>query len=170
MKAAFEELVSFLVRTAPWWGTFLAALVLSLVLVPLVREFNRRLGMVDQPSARRINKTPVPRGGGLAIYLTLMAVSFAFPYMFGRPFVPGQDPVMAMHLSLPPLMLVVLGYVDDKFGLPPLVKLAGQIVAATVAVLWCDLGFQRIIPFIPGWLDAAFTIFWPSASLSAFPP
>ena len=49
----------------PYAACFLGALALTLVLTPLVREMNRRLGMVDKPDKRRINKIPIPRGGGL---------------------------------------------------------------------------------------------------------
>ena len=42
---------------------------MSLVLTPLFREMARKLGMVDMPDARRINKVPIPRGGGLSIFV-----------------------------------------------------------------------------------------------------
>ena len=74
MIASWQAFTAFLVTATPWWSAFLGALVLSLVLVPLVRELNRKLGMVDAPSARRINKTPIPRGGGLAIFRSLLLV------------------------------------------------------------------------------------------------
>ena len=41
---------------------FLGALVATLLLVPIVRRINMHLGMVDMPSARRINKKPIARG------------------------------------------------------------------------------------------------------------
>lgn len=168
MIAVWEDFSAFVATTAPWWSAFLGALVLSLVLVPLVRELNRKLGMVDTPSERRINKTPIPRGGGLAIFLSLLLVAVAFRSVFGRPFIPGVEGVRAIHLFLPPALLVILGYVDDKFGLPPLVKLAGQIAAAALAVIWCRLGFSGIFPEIPRWIDAAFTIFWIVGAINAF--
>ena len=65
MMTFFRAAGRLLSITAPWWGLFLASFLLCLVLTPLVRGLARRLGMVDVPSARRINKTPVPRGGGL---------------------------------------------------------------------------------------------------------
>ena len=47
---------------------FGGALALTLLLTPIVREMNRRMGMVDNPDPRRINKVPIPRGGGLALF------------------------------------------------------------------------------------------------------
>ena len=53
----------------PFLSAFAGSLVLTLLLTPVVRELNRRLGMVDKPDPRRINTMPVPRGGGVAIVL-----------------------------------------------------------------------------------------------------
>lgn len=49
-------------------AAFVAALVTSLV-TPLVRAWVEKKGAIDQPDARRVNETPVPRAGGIAIYL-----------------------------------------------------------------------------------------------------
>ena len=63
-------------RILPYVVPFLGALALTLVLTPIVRGINRRLGMVDRPGGRRINRTPVPRGGGVALFLGI-AVSYS---------------------------------------------------------------------------------------------
>ena len=55
-------------------AAFLGALAVSLVLTPLFREMARKLGMVDKPDARRINKVPIPRGGGLSIFVAFHLV------------------------------------------------------------------------------------------------
>ena len=47
---------------------FLVALVTALVLVPLVKKVAPFLGLVDEPSERRIHKTPIPRCGGIAVF------------------------------------------------------------------------------------------------------
>ena len=56
-------------KILPYFAAFAGSLVVTLVLTPLVREVNRRLGMVDEPGSRRINTVSIPRGGGLAIVL-----------------------------------------------------------------------------------------------------
>ena len=56
----------FLHKIAPYAVAFLSAFALTFLLVPLVTRLNNRLGMVDKPDPRRINKLPVPRGGGVA--------------------------------------------------------------------------------------------------------
>ena len=64
-------MTNLLMRLTPFAIVFFAALALTLVLTPIVREVNRRLGMVDKPDPRRINKVPIPRGGGVALFLGL---------------------------------------------------------------------------------------------------
>ena len=168
MSSVIQSLLSFLSATAPWWGAFLGALALTLALVPPVRALNRRLGMVDAPSARRINTKPIPRGGGLAIYLALLALAAIFPHVFGRSIIQGISGLSVLRLLLPPTLLVLLGYADDKFGLPPVVKLLGQIAVAALAVFWFKLGFSGIFPKLPFVLDAALTIFWLVGAINAF--
>ena len=74
MTQFFTNLLSVLVKTAPYWGLFLGTFALCYVLTPLCRELARKCGMVDAPSARRINKVPTPRAGGFAIFLSVTAV------------------------------------------------------------------------------------------------
>src|SRR5262249_22141750 len=61
-------------------GITVAALIGALItmgVTPHVRRWAEKRGVVDQPEARRINKTPMPRAGGIAIFLGfLIAVLF----------------------------------------------------------------------------------------------
>ena len=51
----------------------LAALVISFLMTPVVRTFAYKVGAVDVPKdARRMHKTPIPRLGGLAIFIGFM--------------------------------------------------------------------------------------------------
>ncbi len=168
MSQFFQSLLEFIVSSAPWWGTMLIAFVLTLVLTPPVREFNRRRGMVDKPSARRINKTPIPRGGGLAIFFAVTITCFAFPYIFNRPMVNGYDELGSCRFLLPPVLLVTLGYADDRFSLPPHLKLLGQVLIALLAVWVCGIGFGKVFPWLPGWLDCVITVLWLVGAINAF--
>jgi len=170
MTAFFTALGHLLARTAPWWGLFLLSFLSCLALTPLCRGLSRRLGMVDQPSARRINKTPIPRAGGLAIFLSVtMTLLIAIEFLGVRisPLVVNDVFLRLMMLGT---ALVVVGLLDDKFGLPPLVKLAGQVGVALGAFFWCDIGFHSIpmLKGIPMVLDAALTVFWIVGAINAF--
>ena len=58
-------------KLLPYLSVFFGSLVATLILTPIVRELNRKFGMVDKPDPRRINTVPIPRGGGLVIVLRL---------------------------------------------------------------------------------------------------
>jgi len=65
----------------------LVACVVVVLLTPAVGGMARRLGVVDVPGGRRVNQLPVPRLGGLALFLGLLVPALAFlPAMAGGTF------------------------------------------------------------------------------------
>lgn len=163
-----NALIDILTQTAPYWGLFLGAFVLSLLFTPLVREMNRRLGMVDMPSTRRINKTPIPRGGGVAVLLAFWLATAIFVVCSGKPISSMIKDAVYWRMMALSVGLGVLGVVDDKFGMRPVVKLVGQIVIALLAFVWCHIGFQSFFPAIPLWLNLPLTVFWITGAINAF--
>lgn len=149
-------------------GLGFGGLLLSLILTPVVREINRRLGMVDNPDARRINKIPIPRGGGVAIYLSVIIVFSLFVGFYGDSLMTPDRlrdyPAFVVLGS----MIVALGYADDKWSLPPKVKLLGQALVAFGAWSWAGVGFTHVFPSIPCWLDCIVTVFWFLGAINAF--
>ena len=170
MMQFFTNLLSVLTKTAPYWGLFLGTFALCYALTPVCRGLARRCGMVDAPSARRINKVPTPRAGGLAIFLSVSATLAVYMSITGKqlsPLFPNEVIWRVMGLSA---ALVVVGLADDKFGLPPLVKLLGQVAVALGAFFWCGAGFHTV-PFfanMPVWLDCVLTTFWIVGAVNAF--
>ena len=69
---------------APYLLVFASTLVATMALTPLVRGLCRRLGMVDMPDPRRINKTPIPRGGGIALVAGVTVPYVVFHLVTGR--------------------------------------------------------------------------------------
>ncbi len=149
----------------PYAIAFLGALVVTLILTPLVRELNRRLGMVDMPDARRINTVPIPRGGGLALFLGVIGTYSVFR-LFSSTLPPTDH--LYVRAALLATGIVVVGLIDDKFSLPPKVKLAGQVAVAVLTWAWVGLGFRDLWPAIPAWLDCALTVFWIVGAINAF--
>ena len=170
MTAFFQGLWRVLSVTAPWWGCFLVSFALAYVLTPVCRELARRLGMVDRPSARRINKTPIPRSGGLAIFLAATLTVLGYMQVTGSQLSPLVSNDILHRLMVLTGALVVVGLLDDKFGLPPLVKLAGQVGVALGVFFWCDIGFRAlpVMSWMPAWLDLCFTLFWIVGAINAF--
>jgi len=149
---------------------FVGALVLTLVLTPLVREMNRRLGMVDKPDPRRINKVPIPRGGGLALIIGVMVSYSLFFLVSGRPPLQGEGLTEVTYWKLVAISLGIgaLGYVDDKFSIRPSHKLLGQVIFAALTWGWAGLGFNRLWPEVPWWADFPLTVFWIVGAINAF--
>ena len=127
-----------------WWLPFLAvfaaSFLVTLATTPLARRIAWRLRAVDYPAARRVNKRPVPRMGGIAIVCGLVAgelvqaLGVAF-LGWPRVFVPvARQTVNYWLLFLSFLVIFLTGLVDDKFTLTPRQKLLGQVVASVVAV------------------------------------
>ena len=54
-----------------------ATFLLSLALTPLIRGLALKIGAVDNPNARRVNKVPMPTMGGLAIFIAFNIANFA---------------------------------------------------------------------------------------------
>lgn len=161
---------AMLAKSLPYAALFCGSLVLTLVLTPLVREFNRRIGMVDRPDPRRINTSPVPRGGGIALVFGVLTAYTVFLLVCGtRSFVEGQVAgVSYWKFLVLSIAIASLGFVDDKWSLDPKVKLAGQLVVAALVWAWIGLGFHGLWPSIPAWLDALLTIFWIAGAINAF--
>ena len=154
--------------TMPYWGVFIGALAMSLFLTPIVRDFNRRLGIVDNPDARRVNKTPIPRGGGVAVIAAFAFVTMSLVLFFGKPVSPAVKNAIFWRMLALSVGIGTLGFLDDMFGLKPLVKLAGQLVVATLAFFWCHVGFHSFFPSMPVWLDLPLTVFWIVGAINAF--
>ena len=146
---------------------FFGALAATLVLTPVVREINRRFGMIDYPDERRVNTVPVPRGGGVAVFLGVFGVFALLRLAFGVD-MPGKGTGHFMRILLLTGCIVAVGYADDKFSLKPIVKLAFQIAIAALTWRWADLGFADLWPALPAWLDCALTVFWIVGAINAF--
>ena len=124
--------------------------------------------MVDRPDPRRINKVPIPRGGGLALVLGV-AVSFPLFLLFsGRAAMPGLADGTFLRLGVLSVAMAAIGLADDKFSLPPKAKLAGQVAVSALVWFWAGLGFADLWPNIPGWLDCIITTCWVVGAVNAF--
>ena len=152
----------------PYVIAFASTLAVTLLLTPLVREVNRRFGMVDKPDQRRINKVPIPRGGGLAIVLGVLVPYAVFHFVSGRPWIQGIDDAAAYKMMALAFATALVGLADDRFSLRPRFKLTCQIVVAVLVWAWVGLGFRDLWPALPKWLDCLITVFWITGAINAF--
>ena len=152
----------------PYLAALLSSLALTLAATPLVRAASRALGMVDKPDPRRINKIPIPRGGGLAIVIGVFVPYAILHCITGRPCIQGLDDADAYKLAAIAVFVSLVGLVDDRFSLKPRVKLALQIVGAVLVWAWAGLGFRTLWPALPAWVDFLLTVFWITGAINAF--
>ena len=123
------------------------AFVIVMLLTPAVGGMARMLGAVDRPDARRLNRRPIPRLGGLAIFLGILVPSLAFLDLSSE----------SRGVLLGAAIATVVGAVDDFRGLSPPAKLGGQFVAAAVPAafgVWIDhftFPFLGVID-LPAWV------------------
>ncbi|MFV9635484.1 MraY family glycosyltransferase [Mycolicibacterium sp. XJ2] len=123
----------------------LTAAIITYFATGWVRVMARRFGAVAIPRDRDVHAQPIPRMGGLAMYIgvafavllasQLPALTRGFVYSTGMPAV-----VVAGGL------IMVVGLIDDRWGLDSLTKFAGQITAASVLV---TMGVAWSVLYIP---------------------
>ncbi|CAM2863954.1 UDP-N-acetylglucosamine:UDP-P N-acetylglucosaminyl-1-P transferase [Streptococcus agalactiae LMG 14747] len=126
-------------------GTFL----LSLILTPLVRFISFRVGAVDEPNARRINKITMPSAGGLAIFLAFLIIAL---FVLPRLTVSVKSEIPYFDYIFPVLagatVVTLTGYFDDIFEISPKTKMLGIVVGALIIWAFTDFRFDSFkIPF-----------------------
>ncbi|HEY9787261.1 MAG TPA: MraY family glycosyltransferase [Candidatus Obscuribacterales bacterium] len=113
---------------------FLIALSVSWWLTPEIRARALRLGLVDKPGEeRRIHKVPVPRLGGVAIYMSMMLTMTLLAAITGRFPHDARTPEGLLGVAVGGTLIFVLGLIDDLESLPAKIKLLVQILAACAA-------------------------------------
>jgi UDP-GlcNAc:undecaprenyl-phosphate GlcNAc-1-phosphate transferase len=115
---------------------YLGSALLAVVFTPCVIRLARRVGAMDEPGLRTVHQRPIPRIGGVAIFLSalgpIMVVLFldgAFSGAFPR----AQRPLTALLCSISIIFLV--GLLDDFKGLPAKVKLGMELLIAGLLCL-----------------------------------
>ncbi len=147
---------------------FLVGLIAAWLLVPLVKRIAPRLGLVDQPSERRIHKTPVPRCGGIAVFIAThlaLAVVFLGPWRNLAGNLQLKDWGVLFGTSL---ALLTMGLVDDRFGMRAWFKLLGQLAIALI-MFFSGFTFGAFLHFpLPFLIDLGATLFWFILLINAF--
>jgi UDP-GlcNAc:undecaprenyl-phosphate/decaprenyl-phosphate GlcNAc-1-phosphate transferase len=130
---------------------FVVALSITAALIPVLARWAPTIGLTDRPGPRKVHATPVPRVGGLAMTLGLLA-----PLLLT---VPLTAPVRGLLLGL--AVLLIFGLWDDRFTLGYRAKFAGQLIAVGLAM---SVGGIQIGPLafdgldsLPAWITTLIT-------------
>src|SRR5690625_458592 len=113
-----------------------------------------KLKIVDFPNQRKIHKEVTPRAGGLAIF-----IGAALGLLYLQPV-----HIHLLEISLGAIIIVITGVLDDRYDIRPVVKLTGQLIAASF-LLSSGLIIERItLPFIGmidlGIFSVLITVLW----------
>lgn len=147
---------------------FLVALLSAWLLVPWVKKVAPSLGLVDEPSERRIHAIPIPRCGGFAVFLAThlaLMVVFLGPWrgLAGTIQLPEWGYIFTGSLAL-----LLIGVLDDRYGIRAWIKLLGQLVVATL-MFFAGFTFQAFLTIELPWIvNFGATLFWFALLINAF--
>lgn len=139
---------------------FLIATAISIIMTPLSIQWALKLGIIAQPSARKIHREPTPSWGGIALTVAILAGATGSWLFLGN--LPSN--IFGVLLGL--LLIVAVGTFDDRFSMPPKLKLAGQIISAIIPIAFGlkisfinnPLGEGYI--YLTSWQSLLLTVFW----------
>src|SRR6202140_5745660 len=125
--------------TVAFFAIFFLSLLVSFVLTRYVRDFASRRGWVAIPSQERhLHSTPLPRLGGVAIFISFSLSMFAVAAL--APYIPGLHSAFSLKTLItilaPAALVVLLGVYDDLYSVGPYVKFAVQGLVAPHFFLW----------------------------------
>lgn len=104
-------------------------LVFVALIIPIVKKMAMHVGAMDIPNERKVHKKPMPRLGGLGIYL-----GFLLGYMIF-----GEHTAMMNSILIGSFVLIITGIFDDIKPLNPKHKLIGQFIATLIVTLYGNI-------------------------------
>ena len=108
---------------------FLVAAAVTALLTPLTMRLAKAVNAVDEPRERGLSSRATPLLGGLAIFAGVAVAMLAF-----LPSGYSESNDLWHGVLIAAAVITVVGALDDRFDLPPVVKLAGQVAAAVIVV------------------------------------
>jgi len=137
------------------------AFLISLLTTPLSKMIAFKVGAVDQPKARGMHDKPMPRMGGIAIFL-----GFIFTVLVVTPSVEAFEWKQISGLLVGGMIIFLLGFFDDIYNLNAKLKFLIQVIAALV-VIYSDIRIEFVTwPFAEGnilileKISIPITLFW----------
>jgi UDP-GlcNAc:undecaprenyl-phosphate GlcNAc-1-phosphate transferase len=127
---------------------FVGALLIAIAATPIARRIAPKLGVMDHPNPRKVHAHPMPLLGGAAIViaslLTLLLLRDRFEIQ--------QLGSILLGASL----VALLGFYDDRWGLRPILKLIGQIIAAGILIF----SGVKVTALPQEWMNVTITLLW----------
>lgn len=144
--------------------TSIASFVVACSMLLALRPLAETIGLIDKPGGRKTHRGEVPVVGGIAMYSGLLVAALGVAES-------GDDGITVLLMSL---FMVFLGALDDRFDLPPRVRLWAHLSAGVALVYGVDAVVQSLGDLIGlgdfqlGWLALPFTVTAIVALINAF--
>lgn len=126
-------------------AAFAGAAVIALAITPLAVRLAWAIGWLDHPEARKLHTSATPLLGGVVVMVAALA-----GLGVARLAAPGADEPRLGMIAAGAVVALALGLWDDRFGMQPPIKLAGQAAAAALllgAGAAPDIGLPAPIEF-----------------------
>ena len=111
--------------------------VFVLAIIPFIKKVAHHVGALDMPNARKVHKNPMPRLGGLGIYMGFLIGYILF----------GTMSIRMNAILIGSFIIIVTGIVDDIKPIPAKVKFLFQVLAAAVVAVYGKILLQDIEAF-----------------------
>jgi UDP-GlcNAc:undecaprenyl-phosphate GlcNAc-1-phosphate transferase len=127
---------------------FVGALLMAYSATPLARHLAPHLGVMDQPDPRKVHARPMPLLGGAAIVaaslLALLLLRDRFEFQ------------QLSSILLGAALMALLGFYDDRWGMRPIVKLLGQVLATGILIA----SGVKVTALPAEWMNLLVTLVW----------
>jgi UDP-GlcNAc:undecaprenyl-phosphate GlcNAc-1-phosphate transferase len=134
--------------------SFILAMVVTMASLPLLAKLAAKWLIVDHPAARKMHSTPIPRVGGFAMVIGVLAAA-----SLGMDLQPQDRWFLAAAA-----VLVGFGILDDRFDLDYRIKFIGQLLAVIIVVTLGDVQIRTVTlddrVLLPGWISLPLTVFF----------
>lgn len=123
-----------LIRT---FEIILATFLIVTAIMPFIKKVAIGINAIDIPRNRHIHTKPIPKLGGLAIF-----IGFLTGYMLF-----SEHSVTMNAVLIGSFFIILIGVIDDIVELDPLTKFIGQLIASCVIVFYGNLQMNSISAF-----------------------
>ena len=146
---------------------YLVVCVASVLVSRLMITLGPRFGLMDLPSDRRVHSKATPRAGGIAIWVVFVAALTIFDFI--GLFTPESGDGRVTGFLTASGILLIVGIFDDRGGIPALLKLGGQVLAAVVFWVLSDSNKEVLAGVsIPQWVDLIVWVAWIVLLINAY--
>ncbi len=115
----------------------LVTFLVSVILVPISKRIANHVNAIDIPNERKVHKTPIPRLGGLAIFM-----SFLIGYILY-----GDVTTQMLSILIGSFIIFLIGVFDDIKPIGAKYKFLVQLIAASIVVIYGQVYFSEITLF-----------------------